>query len=588
MSKQKAAPKATPSNAKTPLLIFAALGALFGSGAIIGVTVLSSPALGWRMFTARLVSYLICYGILFFAIWGYGSIFKPVAFLSLPIACVACGVRTVYESARYVDGLPLALIFCVLSVGAVAACAWAMTHYPTEKKSENKYMPTVWASLLILAAAVASFVLFFRTCSARADSLQIDGKTQAQIGQMLYYMQNSGLPFTTVVTGAPESYFATQFAPLWYLMLPVWALSGHSLFAVGHALYILMLTAAIPLYRICRKHTLSPMVACALCCASLLCPLLIGGGAGGGSLAMLSLPLLLWVADAMLGKRPYLALSPLVLCLGISLEVTLWVAFICLYLALISPAQKKKAGWICTAVAGVGLIATVIWLAINQSPVLSGLFSGIGLQLSQKLRFIALLLLPTALLPLLCKKKWALVLLVPFTLCHLVANASVYSGVFTAYAYPALAAVSLLGALGAKEIRTQIKGVKLGRVLPALALCASILLSIPYVMLLDSLYEVEQEDVTDVARMRELLSKLPENASVTASDSLLPELCDRTWLFSLSQSPEQPQTSVVVLDLREDFIPPDMEQYDVAYYKTLGYSLRDDLSADGLVAVLYK
>ncbi|MBR5881076.1 MAG: DUF2079 domain-containing protein, partial [Clostridia bacterium] len=238
--------------------------------------------------------------------------------------------------------------------------------------------------------------------------------------------------------------------------------------------------------------------------------------------------------------------------------------------------------------AGVGLIATVIWLAINQSPVLTGLFSGIGLQAVAKLRFVALLLLPTALLPLLCKQKWALVLLVPFTLCHLVANASIYSGVFTAYAYPALAAVSLLGALGAKEIRTQIKGVKLGRVLPALALCASILLSIPYVMLLDSLYEVEQEDVTDVARMRELLSKLPENASVTASDSLLPELCDRTWLFSLSQSPEQPQTSVVVLDLREDFIPTDMEQYDVAYYKTLGYSLRDDLSADGLVAVLYK
>ena len=107
-------------------------------------------------------------------------------------------------------------------------------------------------------------------------------------------------------------------------------------------------------------------------------------------------------------------------------------------------------------------------------------------------------------------------------------------------------------------------------------------------MLLDSLYEVEQEDVTDVARMRELLSKLPENASVTASDSLLPELCDRTWLFSLSQSPEQPGTNVIVLDLRDDFIPSDMEGYGVDYYVSLGYSLRDDLSADGLVAVLYK
>ncbi len=580
--------KAAKANVKTPLLIYAALGALFGSGALIGVTVLSSPALGWRMFAARLVQYLICFGILFFAIWGYGSILKPVAFLSLPIFCVACGVRTVYESAKYVDGLPLALVFCVLSLLSIAACAWAMTHYPTEQKSERKYLPTVWASLLILAAAAISFALYFRTVGARADSLQTDGRAQAQIGQMLYYMQHSGLPFTTVVTGAPESYFATQFAPLWYLLLPIWVLSGHSLFAVGHVLYILMLSAAIPLYRICRKHSLSPMVTCALCCASLLCPLLIGGGAGGGALSMLSLPLLLWVADAMLGKRPYLALIPLVLCLGISLEVTMWTAFVCLYLWLSAPADKKKHGLICTAVAGVGLVATVVWLAVNQSPVLTGLFSGIGLQATQKLRFVALLLIPTALLPLFCKRKSALVLLIPFTLCHLVTNASTYSGVFTAYAYPALAALALLGARGTEQIGTEIKDVKLTRVLPAVALSAAILLSMPYVMLLDSLYAVEQEDVTDVARMREVLGKLPDNASVTASDSLLPELCDRTWLFSLSSDPENPATSVIVLDLRDDFIPTSMEPYDVAYYQGLGYTLREDLSADGLVAVLYK
>ncbi len=588
MSKQKAAPKAAAANAKAPILIFAALGALFGSGAVIGVTVLSSPALGWRMFTARLVSYLICYGILFFAIWGYGSILRPVAFLSLPIACVACGVRTVYESAKYVDGLPPALIFCALSVVAVAASAWATTHYPTEKKTERKYMPTVWSILLICTAAAVSFLLYFRTAGARADSLQTDGRTQAQIGQMLYYVQNSGLPYTTVVTGTPESYFATQFSPLWYLLLPVYALTDHSLFAVGHALYLLMLSAAIPLYRICRKQSLSPMAACALCCACLLCPLLIGGSAGGGTLAMLSLPLTLWIADAMLGKRPYLALLPLCLCLGISLEVTLWTAFVCLYLWLSAPAEKKRIGLICTAVAGVGLIATVIWLAVNQSPVLTGPFTGIGLQAVAKLRFVMLLLVPCALLPLLCKQKWALVLLVPFTLCHLVANASVYSGVFTAYAYPAVAAVTLLGTFGAKEVKAEIKGVKLSRVLPALALCLALLLSTPYVMLLDSLYEVEQEDVTDAARMRELLSKLPENASVTASDSLLSELCDRTWLFSLSSDPEHPASGVIVLDLREDFIPTSMEQYDVAYYEALGYTLRDDLSAQGLIAVLYK
>lgn len=580
--------KTAKANAQMPLLIYAALGALFGSGAIIGITVLSSPALGWRIFTARLVQYLICFGILFFAIWGYGSILRPVAFLSLPIFCVACGVRTVYESAAYVDGLPLALGFCTLSLISIAACAWAMTHYPTDHKSKRAYMPTMWSIVLICAAAAISFALYFRTAGARMDSLQTDGRAQAQIGQMLYYMQHSGLPFTTVVAGAPESYFATQFSPLWYLLLPVWVISGQSLFAVGHVLYLLMLSAAIPLYRICKKRSLSPMVTCALCCASLLCPLLIGGSTSGGALSMLSLPLLLWVADGMLGKHPYLALIPLVLCLGISLEVTLWTAFVCLYLWLSAPADKKKYGLICTAVAGVGLVATVIWLAVNQSPVLLGLFSGIGLQLSEKLRFMALLLLPTAFLPLLCKQKSALVLLVPFTLCHLVANASTYSGVFTAYAYPAIAVLALLGAVGTEQTGTEIKGVKLSRVLPAVALSAAILLSTPYVMLLDSLYAAEQEDITDVARIREVLGKLPDNASVTASDSLLSELCDRTWLFSLSSDPEHPATSVIVLDLRDDFIPTSMEKYDVAYYEALDYTLREDLSADGLIAVLYK
>ena len=51
MSKQRV----EKTNTKAPVLIYAALGALFGSGAIIGVTVLTSAELGWRMFVARLL-----------------------------------------------------------------------------------------------------------------------------------------------------------------------------------------------------------------------------------------------------------------------------------------------------------------------------------------------------------------------------------------------------------------------------------------------------------------------------------------------------------------------------------------------------
>lgn len=585
MNMQKAAKK--PSLA--PLLIFAALGALLGSGAIIGVTVLTSPALFWQLLGARLVRYLVCFGILFFAIWGYGSIARPVAYLSLPIACVACGVRTVYESAAYVDGLPIALVFCVLSLVAIVAAAYAMAqdaHVPKPANKSTLPWPQISAIALVTLAAAASLALFIRFYLIRYNSLQTDGASQAQIGQMLYYMQHSGLPFTTVTSGSPHLYLATDFSPLWYLLLPVYLLSGHNLMAVGIALYTIMLSAAVPLWRICKRLSLSPMVTCALSAAMLLCPLLICGGVGGGSLSMLSLPLLLWLTDALLGKRPHLALIPLLLCLGISLQVTIWTLFICLYLALST--DKKKWGLICLTVAGLGLIATVIWLAVNQSPVLTGLFSGIGLQLIPKLRFLVLLLIPTALLFVFCRQRSALVLLIPLTLCHLVANASVYSGVFSSYAYPAMATLWLLCAVGTQRAAVQIKQVSLGRILPACALSAAMLLSMPYVMLAESLYAVEEQDLTDAARIRATLDKLPRNASVTASQSLLSELCDRTWLFSLDADPEQPVTNVIVLDLREDFIPSDMEAYGVSYYSALGYTLREDLSVDGLVAVLYK
>ena len=303
---------------------------------------------------------------------------------------------------------------------------------------------------------------------------------------------------------------------------------------------------------------------------------------------MLSLPLLLWVADALESKHPYLALIPLLLCLCIGFEVTAWTLFVCLYLTLASK-QNRRAGMICTAIAGIALLATTAHLAMMKSPALTTLFIGIGLQPGKKLLFFALVLLPFALLPLLTKQKTALVLLIPVILFHVVANASVYSGVFCAYAFPAVAAAALLAAKGAAHLRTEVKGVALARLLPALALCVAALCTTTYAATLIDLYATPEEQAqTDAIKLQSLLDALPENASVTASDSLLCALHGRTWLFSLDADPASPATNVIVLDLREDFSSTDTEQYTIAYYKSIGYTLRADLSSDGILAVLYK
>lgn len=585
-------PKTTPA-----LPIFAALSALFGSGAIIGLTLFSDPANTLKVAWALAIPYAVCFIVLFLLIWAYGSIYPPLVYVSLPVATLACGARTAYTS--FFNPLAVALIFILLCAATLIACLWALHRYPMPaKKPAKSWVNSTFAILGLCVAAALSLCLFITVFQGRLDWLQTDRTPQAEIGQMLYYMQHSGQAFTTLIAHAPQSYFATQFAPLWYLLLPVYALFDHSMLAVGIALYALMLSALIPLWRICRKLSLSYMQTAALGIALACSPLLIGGGSVGGTLGMLSLPLLLWVADALLGKRPYLALIPLILCLGIGFEVTLWTAFICFYLAMSVRCENRRAGLVCTAVAVIGLIATTVYLIIVQSPVISNLFASIGIQFGKKLLFWVLLALPFALLPLFSGQKWALVLLVPYTLFHLVANASVFSGVFCTYAYPVIAAMAILSAHGTAKLHTEIKGIALAKLLPALAVCAAIVLSMPYASVLAQLYvpkveaetetEQEQAQLPEHEFMHKILAQLPQNASITASDTLLCALHDRTWLFSLSRDPAHPQTNVIVLDLREDFIPSDMESYDVAYYQSLGYTLRDDLSREGILAVLFK
>ena len=587
MKKQK---MAEPPKYGLVLSIFSALCALFGSGAIIGITVLSNPALELRLIAALLPGYAVCFAILFLIVLGYGSVYPPIAYLTLPAACLLCGVRTVFLSAAYSSPMVIAWVFVLLCAACSVASLWALRTFPVQLKKTGKNLPaSVYAVACTVLAAALSLGVFAFILNARLHFLQTGNTDMAATGQMLYYIQHSGLPFTTLLAGEPQSYFAVQFSPLWYLILPVYILSGHSMLAVGIALYALMLTALVPLWRICRRRGLSPWQTAAICAACASSPLIVGGGASGGALTMLSLPLILWIADAFEGKRSYLALIPLTLCLCISWEVSVWAAFICLYLALSATDEQRRAGVIFTAVAFVAAAATIVYLAVMGSPAITQLFSGIGLQAGQKLLFVSLLLAPCALLPVLCKQKAALVLLSPLVLFHFVANASTYSGAFCTYAFPAIAAAVLLAPQGAAILHTQIKGISIARLLPALALCAAMLTATPYAATLTDLYYVSDEQVeTDAACMHELLNALPDNAAVTASDSLLAAISDRTWLFSLDTDPEFPATNVVVIDLREDYTSSDNEQYGIAYYQSLGYTLRDDLSRDGILAVLFK
>ena len=186
MKKQKTAES---TQSKYVLPIFAALCALFGSGAIIGITVLSSPALQWRLFTALLSGYVVCFAIVFLVVLGYGSIYKPIAYLTLPVLCLVCGVRTTFLSAPYVSPLAIASVFAILCAASIAASIWALQKFPEPiKKSSKKIPAAVYAIACTALAAVLSLALYTILLHSRLQTLQTGNTAQAEIGQMLYFM----------------------------------------------------------------------------------------------------------------------------------------------------------------------------------------------------------------------------------------------------------------------------------------------------------------------------------------------------------------------------------------------------------------
>lgn len=89
--------------------------------------------------------------------------------------------------------------------------------------------------------------------------------------QMFHQMKTSGLPTTTVERDGLLSHFSVHVSPIFYLLLPF-----YSLYPKPVTLQVLqaavLVSAVIPLWKLCRRHGLSPAVSVLLSLLLLLYP----------------------------------------------------------------------------------------------------------------------------------------------------------------------------------------------------------------------------------------------------------------------------------------------------------------------------
>ncbi len=445
-------------------------------------------------------------------------------------------------------------------------------------KKEKPIWPVLTAALALAFFAFVSIWTVARVLSFAAPTFDF-----GIFSQMFYNMKESGLPMTTVERDGLLSHFHVHMSPIYYLMLPFYAL-----FPQPETLQVLqaavMASAVIPLYKIGKDHGLDGWERTLLCALLLVYPAFAGGASYDLHENCFLTPLLLWLFWAVdRGNIPVLAVSA-VLTLLVKEDAAVYVAVIALWLLLRSLLRVKKEGW--RGVITGALLLTVALLyffgvtgylakygdgvmtyryrnfmydgsdslvTVVKAVLLSPMKAIYECVDSEKLTFIGLTLLPLLGLPLITRRYERYVLLIPYLLVNLMSDYQYQHDIFFQYTFGSSAFLFYLTAVNLADLK--LKNVK--KILLALAVIAGSCLFAVNVVPKATVYPTRcVERWEQYETFREVLEQIPEEASVSATTSFTTYLSGREVLYDVRHA-----ATDHVLDTEYVVTAPGVESY---------------------------
>ena len=467
---------------------------------------------------------------------------------------------------------------------------------PTRSRS-GKALTAVFAALFF------AYVGLWLTC--RVLSLSCPTYDMGIFTQMFHSMRTTGLPNTTLERDELLSHFAVHVSPIYYLMLPVFAVfpSAVTLELLQAAV---LASAVIPLWRIARRNGFSGVVSALLCGLLLAYPAYAAGTSYDLHENVFLTPLLLWLFDCLERRRICGTVIFALLTLLVKEDAAVYVAIVGLYVLLEGLLRRDRwrlaVGGALLAGALVYFFAVTSFLSTEGDGVMTYRYGNLMPEGSnsllsvvktvlllpmkaifecvdkEKLEFLAQTLVPLLGLPLLTRRFERYVLLIPYVLLNLLSDYPYQHDVFFQYTYGSTAFLLYLTVVNLRDL-TERAGERspLTRRMTVLAalvisLAFSGVVTLPTVRTTVRYYRGTRAHTEMV---REHLDRIPRDATVTATCFYTVPLADCAAVYDLQYCSTEHLLSsdYVVLD--------DSESYKL--YSTVPWEVRPREDFDALL-----
>lgn len=382
--------------------------------------------------------------------------------------------------------------------------------------------------------------------------------------QMFHYMKTTGLPLTTCERDELLSHFAVHISPIWYLLLPFYAVFPSPI-TLQVMQSLVLASAVIPLYLLAKEIGLSRRTILIVCVCFCFFPALSGGQFYDIHENCFLTPLLLWMLYFFEKKKCAPMWCFAILTLLVKEDAAIYVAAVALYLLCGRKEYKHgiallftSAAWFFIAIALLtrfgdgdmtatrfdnylmngddGMLSVLKTVFLNPAYLFYQIFQ------IDKLKFLLQMLLPLTFLPLYGKKLSQLLLLIPLLVVNIMPNWQYQYSIYFQYVFGCIALLFYLTVLNLRAL-----SVPRRRFMLPLAAVFTVLLSVSqlsgYANTITRYFD--QYDVYQT--ITDTLELIPDDASVSASGFYLPAVSNRAIVYDLSADIS---TEYIVMDIR--------------------------------------
>ncbi|MCL2099075.1 MAG: DUF2079 domain-containing protein [Oscillospiraceae bacterium] len=467
------------------------------------------------------------------------------------------------------------------------------------------------AVLIFITAAAAGYtVIIGLTCILRFRIFAAASFDFGIFAQMFESMAKHGTQITTLERNMELSHFAVHFSPIYYLILPVYMLfrTPESLLIMQAAL---IASAVYPLALTAKKFNFTNINIIFISLAYLFYPAVTGGAIFDFHENKFLTALVLWLIYFIISERYIFIYIFAALTLAVKEDAFLYVLCTALYFTADSFNKNKKMTLHCAGIAVLSLVYFVfvtwflnthghgvmifryelflLWHEDGFFAIIRNIIKNPALLLSsllsvpEKLGFVLYMLIPLCFMPFVCRSLKFIILIIPMIVMNLATNYIYQYDIEFQYTYGVAA---LLFFLFLKHL-TELPRRHITKICVAAACFSCVLfMSSQYnrIHAYDYVYYALEEDFVET---REILSRIPHEASVTATMFIPAHLSKNERVYAVDLYAEDffdYDTDYLIIDTRglEDWSRY-REELDLIYQK--GYRLTD---AGGIIEVFRK